>query len=129
MKFIRFPNSLLIITFSYGNMKDFYNNTSKKEENDLFYVSCNFLPECLCLYKNKNIYYKAFYPTAIIHLQISWQLFIHLVALRIYTKYTKLMAAWKLPILTFLAQPWAGEDLSLKIDEHDQTIWICILEL
>ena len=25
--------------------------------------------------------------------------------------------------------PWAGEDLSLKIDEHDQTIWICILEL
>ena len=25
--------------------------------------------------------------------------------------------------------PWAGEDLSLKIDEHDQTIWNCILEL
>ena len=25
--------------------------------------------------------------------------------------------------------PWAGEDLSLKIDERDQTIWICILEL
>ena len=24
--------------------------------------------------------------------------------------------------------PWAGEDLSLKIDEHDQTIWNCILE-
>ena len=24
--------------------------------------------------------------------------------------------------------PWAGEDLSLKIDERDQTIWICILE-
>ena len=27
------------------------------------------------------------------------------------------------------AHPWAGEDLSLKIDERDQTIWICILEL
>ena len=25
--------------------------------------------------------------------------------------------------------PWAGEDLSLKIDEHDQTIWNCILDL
>ena len=25
--------------------------------------------------------------------------------------------------------PWAGEDLSLKIDERDQTIWICMLEL
>ena len=25
--------------------------------------------------------------------------------------------------------PWAGKDLSLKIDERDQTIWICILEL
>ena len=25
--------------------------------------------------------------------------------------------------------PWAGEDLSLKIDDRDQTIWICILEL
>ena len=24
--------------------------------------------------------------------------------------------------------PWAGEDLSLKIDELDQTIWICILQ-
>ena len=24
--------------------------------------------------------------------------------------------------------PWAGEDLSLKIDEHDQTIRDCILE-
>ena len=24
--------------------------------------------------------------------------------------------------------PWAGEDLSLKIDEHDQTICNCILE-
>ena len=30
--------------------------------------------------------------------------------------------------LNFL-HPWAGEDLSLKIDEHDQTVWICILEL
>ena len=28
-----------------------------------------------------------------------------------------------------LRHPWAGEDLSLKIDEHDQTIWNCILEL
>ena len=27
------------------------------------------------------------------------------------------------------AHPWAGEDLSLKIDERDQTIWICMLEL
>ena len=25
--------------------------------------------------------------------------------------------------------PWAGEDLSLKIDERDQTIWICMLLL
>ena len=25
--------------------------------------------------------------------------------------------------------PWAGEDLGLKIDDRDQTIWICILEL
>ena len=25
--------------------------------------------------------------------------------------------------------PWAGDDLSLKIDERDQTMWICILEL
>ena len=24
--------------------------------------------------------------------------------------------------------PWAREDLSLKIDEHDQTIWNCTLE-
>ena len=29
----------------------------------------------------------------------------------------------------FFFHPWAGEDLSLKIDEHDQTIWNCILEL
>ena len=29
----------------------------------------------------------------------------------------------------FDSHPWAGEDLSLKIDERDQTIWICILEL
>ena len=28
-----------------------------------------------------------------------------------------------------LAHPWAGEDLSLKIDERDQTIRNCILEL
>ena len=27
------------------------------------------------------------------------------------------------------SHPWAGEDLSLKIDEHDKTIWNCILEL
>ena len=25
--------------------------------------------------------------------------------------------------------PWAGEDLSLKIDEHDKTIWNFIPEL
>ena len=25
--------------------------------------------------------------------------------------------------------PWAGEDLSLKIDERDQTTWNCKLEL
>ena len=25
--------------------------------------------------------------------------------------------------------PWAGEDLSLKIDERDQTIWNCTIEL
>ena len=25
--------------------------------------------------------------------------------------------------------PWAGEDLSLKIDDHDQNTWIFILEL
>ena len=31
-----------------------------------------------------------------------------------------------IPLL--IAHPWAGEDLSLKIDEHDQTIWNCILE-
>ena len=30
---------------------------------------------------------------------------------------------------TALGHPWAGEDLSLKIDERDQTIQICILEL
>ena len=29
--------------------------------------------------------------------------------------------------LTF--HPWAGEDLSLKIDECDQTIWNCITKL
>ena len=29
----------------------------------------------------------------------------------------------------YMQHPWAGEDLSLKIDEHDQTIWNCILEL
>ena len=28
-----------------------------------------------------------------------------------------------------LQHPWAGEDLSLKINERDQTIWIYILEL
>ena len=28
-----------------------------------------------------------------------------------------------------LTHPSAGEDLSLKIDERDQTLWICILEL
>ena len=28
-----------------------------------------------------------------------------------------------------IQHPWAGEDLSLNIDERDQTIWICILEL
>ena len=27
-----------------------------------------------------------------------------------------------------LLHPWAGEDLSFKIDEQDQTIWNCILE-
>ena len=27
-----------------------------------------------------------------------------------------------------LSHPWAGEDLSLKIDERDLTIWICALE-
>ena len=32
-------------------------------------------------------------------------------------------------MLIYRAHPWAGEDLSLKIDERDQTIWICILEL
>ena len=32
------------------------------------------------------------------------------------------------PLIHFI-HPWAGEDLSLKIDERDQTIWICILEL
>ena len=26
-------------------------------------------------------------------------------------------------------RPWAGEDLSLKIDGREQTIWIFILEL
>ena len=30
--------------------------------------------------------------------------------------------------ITDMSHPWAGEDLSLKIDEHDQTIWNCILE-
>ena len=30
---------------------------------------------------------------------------------------------------TIRNHPWAGEDLSLKIDERDQTKWICILEL
>ena len=32
-------------------------------------------------------------------------------------------------IIHSLKHPWAGEDLSLKIDERDQTIWICMLEL
>ena len=32
-------------------------------------------------------------------------------------------------LIYLLSHPWAGEDLSLKIDDHDQTIWICILEL
>ena len=31
--------------------------------------------------------------------------------------------------LVQVSHPWAGEDLSLKIDEHGQTKWICILEL
>ena len=38
------------------------------------------------------------------------------------------MNVWKNAVKG-LAHPWAEEDLSLKIDEHDQTIWICILEL
>ena len=29
----------------------------------------------------------------------------------------------------YIIHPWAGEDLGLKIDDRDQTIWICILEL
>ena len=28
-----------------------------------------------------------------------------------------------------VVQPWTGKDLSLKINEHDQTIWKCVLEL
>ena len=40
---------------------------------------------------------------------------------------------WEIPFNNkssygFIAHPWAGEDLSLKIDERDQTIWNCILE-
>ena len=40
---------------------------------------------------------------------------------------------WYCKVQVFLCQlgkhPWAGEDLSLKIDECDQTIWNRILEL
>ena len=37
------------------------------------------------------------------------------------------MREYTIGVLT--THPWAGEDLSLIIDERDQTIWICILEL
>ena len=40
-----------------------------------------------------------------------------------------LIAATTLLQVSRDAHPWAGEDLSLKIDECDQTIWICIIEL
>ena len=48
--------------------------------------------------------------------------------------YSYLVSRWQnknknLLVVYHQEHPWAGEDLSLKIDERDQTIWICILEL